>query len=78
MCMGVGAVAVRVYGRRPRPDSHPQTHTCDWLYKRWLAARDKVKALHEAELVLLHKRRQQHGAAHPLFWAACIAMGDPR
>jgi CHAT domain-containing protein/Tfp pilus assembly protein PilF len=47
------------------------------FYQRWLAGADKVSALREAELALIHRRRQAHGAAHPLFWGAFIALGDP-
>lgn len=59
----------------------PDRETKDLMvefYKRGLTTGNKVKALHEAQLVLMRKRRKAHGAAHPLFWGAFIAMGDPR
>ena len=47
------------------------------FYRRWLKGGDKVRALHEAQLAMVRKRREEHGVAHPLFWGAFVAMGDP-
>jgi CHAT domain-containing protein len=37
----------------------------------------KARALHTAALAQLQRRRQQLGAAHPFYWGAFIAVGDP-
>lgn len=48
------------------------------FYRRWLKTGNKVRALQESQLSILKQRRVRYGAAHPLFWGAFIAMGDPR
>jgi len=48
------------------------------FYTDWLSGTTKSKALRNAMLAELRQRRQQHGAAHPLFWGGFILAGDPR
>jgi CHAT domain-containing protein/tetratricopeptide (TPR) repeat protein len=41
------------------------------------AGNRKLAALHEAQLEMIRQRRQEHGAAHPFFWASFVLVGDP-
>jgi CHAT domain-containing protein len=47
------------------------------FYTDWLSGTTKSKALRNAMLDELRQRRQQHGAAHPLFWGGFILTGNP-
>ncbi len=47
------------------------------FYTDWLSGTTKSKALRNAMLAELKQRRQQHGAAHPLFWGGFILAGNP-
>jgi CHAT domain-containing protein len=47
------------------------------FYRRWLGGSGKAQALHDACLAIREKRRREHGAAHPIYWGAFIAVGDP-
>ena len=40
--------------------------------------KSKLQALHEARLEVIRKRRKEHAAAHPFFWASFVLVGDPR
>jgi len=46
------------------------------FYTDWLSGTTKSKALRNAMLAELTERREQHGAAHPLFWGGFILAGD--
>jgi CHAT domain-containing protein len=41
------------------------------------AGKGKLASLREAQLEMIRQRRQDHGAAHPFFWAAFVLVGDP-
>lgn len=41
------------------------------------AGKGKLEALHEAQLEMIQRRRQEHGASHPFFWASFVLAGDP-
>jgi CHAT domain-containing protein/tetratricopeptide (TPR) repeat protein len=47
------------------------------FYRRWLEGSGKCQALHDAALAIREKRQKDHGAAHPIYWGAFIAVGDP-
>jgi len=46
------------------------------FYTDWLSGTTKSKALRNAMLAELRYRREQRGAAHPLFWGGFILAGD--
>jgi CHAT domain-containing protein len=48
------------------------------FYSGLKAGKGKLEALHGAQLQLLRERRAKNGAAHPLFWASFVLVGDPR
>jgi CHAT domain-containing protein len=41
------------------------------------AGKSPLDALHDAELAAVDRRRKQHGAAHPFFWASFVVAGRP-
>jgi CHAT domain-containing protein len=47
------------------------------FYSGLKAGKGKLEALHEAQLAVIQQRRQEHGAAHPFFWASFVLVGDP-
>ena len=47
------------------------------FYEGLKAQEGKLKALHEAQLEVIRKRREEGGAAHPFFWAGFVLAGDP-
>jgi CHAT domain-containing protein len=48
------------------------------FYQKLAAGHSKLQALHEAQLDLLRERRRaNHGAAHPFFWAGFVCVGEP-
>jgi CHAT domain-containing protein len=47
------------------------------FYGSLKAGKGKLVSLHEAQLDMIHQRRQEHGAAHPFFWASFVLVGDP-
>jgi CHAT domain-containing protein/tetratricopeptide (TPR) repeat protein len=47
------------------------------FYDGWLAGSRKAEALRNAALAVLRERREQHGAAYPLFWGGFVLLGDP-
>jgi CHAT domain-containing protein len=47
------------------------------FYTNWLSESTKAAALREASLSMLRERREEKGAAHPLFWGGFILVGDP-
>jgi len=48
------------------------------FYTNWLSGKSKAEALRQASLSLLKERRDQKGAAHPMYWAGFILIGNPR
>jgi CHAT domain-containing protein len=59
------------------PDADTQQLMVDF-YRGLAAEKPKIAALREAELAAIERRREEHGAAHPFFWASFILVGDPR
>jgi CHAT domain-containing protein/Tfp pilus assembly protein PilF len=58
----------------------PDSETADLMtaYFDYLAeGYSKADALRQAQLTLIASQRQQHGGAHPLFWAGFTVTGDP-
>jgi tetratricopeptide (TPR) repeat protein/CHAT domain-containing protein len=47
------------------------------FYAGLKAGKGKLAALHDAQLEMIRQRRQEHGAAHPFFWASFVLVGDP-
>lgn len=47
------------------------------FYSRIKAGVGKSKALQQASLAYMQKRRATNGAAHPYFWAAFVCVGEP-
>lgn len=58
------------------PDEETMLLMSDF-YDRLQRGVPKARALQQASLALMQKRRTQHGAAHPYFWGAFICVGDP-
>lgn len=50
----------------------------DRFYTGWLSGESKVSALNEAARSIIHERRVETGAAHPLYWGGFVLVGDPR
>ena len=48
------------------------------FYRRWLSGQEKHAALRDTQLAMIAKLRERHGAAHPLFWAGFVLVGDWR
>jgi len=47
------------------------------FYSRLADDAGKLDALRGAQLQVIKKRRTDHGAAHPFFWACFILVGQP-
>jgi len=41
------------------------------------AGKSKLDALRDAQLAMIKRRREAHGAAHPFYWASFVLVGDP-
>ena len=48
------------------------------FYGGMKAGKGKLEALHAAQLEMIRRRRQEHQAAHPFFWASFVLVGDPK
>ena len=46
------------------------------FYRRMNAGEGKARALQNAQLAMINKRREKHGAAHPFFWGAFVSAGE--
>jgi CHAT domain-containing protein len=59
----------------------PDAQTRDMMrgfYGSLKGGKSKLQALHEARLEVIAKRRKEHAAAHPFFWASFVLIGDAR
>ena len=45
---------------------------------RWQAGTPAVDALREAQIAMIGQMREDHGHAHPFYWAAFTMTGDWR
>jgi len=41
------------------------------------AGKSKLDALRDAQLAMMKRRREAHGAAHPFYWGSFVLVGDP-
>jgi CHAT domain-containing protein/predicted negative regulator of RcsB-dependent stress response len=70
---GVRTLVVSLFSV-PDRETRPLMKT---FYSRLAAGKGKLEALHEAQMEILQERRKQnHGTAHPFFWASFILIGD--
>jgi CHAT domain-containing protein/Tfp pilus assembly protein PilF len=59
----------------------PDAQTRDMMrsfYDGMKAGKGKTESLHAAQLEMIRRRRQDHQAAHPFFWASFVLVGDPK
>ena len=59
------------------PDQQTQELMSDFI-TRWQAGTGGVDALQEAQMAMIARLREEHGHAHPFFWAAFTMTGDWR
>jgi hypothetical protein len=58
------------------PDRETRELMVDF-YDGLLAGRGKLASLQQARLAMIARRRAEHGAAHPFFWASFVLVGKP-
>ena len=59
------------------PDKQTQELMTDFI-TRWKAGTPGVDALRDAQIAMIQQMREQHGHAHPFYWAAFTMTGDWR
>jgi CHAT domain-containing protein/Tfp pilus assembly protein PilF len=61
----------------PVPDAETR-HLMRSFYAALEAGKNKREALRSAQLEAIQRRRKEHRAAHPFFWASFVLVGDGR
>ncbi|MEQ8845616.1 MAG: CHAT domain-containing protein [Phycisphaerales bacterium] len=49
----------------------------DEFYTGLAAGKTKLESLRGAQREIIRQRREEHGAAHPFYWASFILVGQP-